>query len=397
MMKSALRLSLIPLLFTLHWNALPHARHQLIPVALAPAYAAEVAPGLLAQVGERVRAQLSPGGKVMVVTAPPIRRFWGASLEAGLTAAGLPFHVLELPDGEAHKTLGDLEALAEAMVAQGADRHALLLAFGGGVVGDVGAFLASIYMRGISLVHVPTTLLAMVDSSLGGKTGVNLRSGKNLLGTFYHPRAILVDPELLQTLPEREYRSGLAEAAKYGIIADRPLFDAMAGAAAALRRRDLAALETVIPACLRHKAAVVVADERESGRRQMLNFGHTLGHALESATGYARYRHGEAVAWGMIAAARIAVRLRRLPEEESQRITTTVLALCGPLPPLLEDPDLLLRHAASDKKARAGVLHFVLPSAIGAVEVVPGVPADVIRAALADTAALSAASAPTTK
>jgi 3-dehydroquinate synthase len=367
---------------------LPHARHQRVPVALAPAYAAEVAPGLLALVGERVRAHLSPGGKVMVVTAPPIRRFWGASLEAGLTAAGLPFHVLELPDGEAHKTLGDLEMLADAMVAHGADRHALLLAFGGGVVGDVGAFLASIYMRGISLVHVPTTLLAMVDSSLGGKTGVNLRSGKNLLGTFYHPRAILVDPELLQTLPDREYRSGLAEAVKYGIIADRPLFDAMTDAAAALRRRDLAALEAVIPVCLRHKAAVVVADERESGRRQMLNFGHTLGHALESATGYARYRHGEAVAWGMIAAARIAVRLRRLPEAESQRISSAIVALCGPLPPLLEDPDLLLRHAASDKKVRAGVLHFVLPSAVGAVEVVPGVPDDVIRAALADSVIL---------
>ncbi|MGN6592754.1 MAG: 3-dehydroquinate synthase [Terriglobales bacterium] len=367
---------------------MPHPTHHRIPVALAPPYDAEVAFGLLSQVGERVRTYRPAEGKVMVVTAPPIRKLWGAPLEAGLIAAGLPFHVLELPDGEAHKTLGDLETLAETMVAQGADRHALLLAFGGGVVGDVGAFLASIYMRGIPLVHVPTTLLAMVDSSLGGKTGVNLRSGKNLLGTFYHPRAILADPQVLKTLPDREYRSGLAEAIKYGIIADRALFDAMAGEAAALRRRDPAPLETVIPACLRHKAAVVVADEREGGRRQILNFGHTLGHALESATGYERYLHGEAVAWGMIAAARIAVHLRRLPESESQRIIAAILALCGPLPPLLEDPDLLLRHAASDKKARAGVLHFVLPSAIGAVEVVPGVPAAVIRTALAEAATL---------
>ncbi|HET9784406.1 MAG TPA: 3-dehydroquinate synthase [Terriglobales bacterium] len=373
---------------------MPHPTQHRIPVALDPPYAAEVEPGLLPQVGERVRAFLPPGANVMVITAPPIRRLWGATLEAGLATAALPFQVLELPDGEAHKTLADLESLAEAMVAHGADRHSLLLAFGGGVVGDVGAFLASMYMRGISLVHIPTTLLAMVDSSLGGKTGVNLRAGKNLLGSFYHPRAILADPDVLQTLADREYRSGLAEAIKYGIIADRPLFDAMAASASALRRRDLTELGSVIPACLRHKAAIVAADERESGRRQTLNFGHTLGHALESATGYGKYLHGEAVAWGMIAAARIAVRLRRLPEAESQRLAAAVLALCGPLPPLSEDPDLLLRHAARDKKARAGVLHFILPTAIGAVEVVPGVPVEVIRAALTDAVALTAAPAP---
>jgi 3-dehydroquinate synthase len=359
---------------------------QRISVALTPPYAAEVECGLLARVGEAVREHLPAGGKVVVITAPPIRRFWGERLEAGLAAAGLRFQVIELPEGEEHKTLTDLEVMAEAMVAFGADRSTLLLAFGGGVVGDVGALLASLYMRGLPLIHVPTTLLAMVDSSLGGKTGVNLRSGKNLLGTFYHPRAILADPEVLHTLADREYRSGLAEAIKYGVITDRALFEEMAANTPALRRRDAPALASLIPACLRHKAAVVAGDEREAGRRQILNFGHTLGHALESASGYRRYLHGEAVAWGMIAAGRIAVRLGRFPEKESERMNAAIRALCGPLPPLNESPDLLLRHAANDKKTRAGVLHFILPSAIGTVDVVPGVPDEVIRAALADTA-----------
>lgn len=371
---------------------MPPPSHPRITVALDPPYEAEVERGLLAHLGARLRPHIPPGGRVFVVTAPPVWQPWGAALEAGLRAAEVSFQVLELPDGEAHKTLSDLEALAGALVAHGADRTALLLAFGGGVVGDVGAFLASIYMRGICLVHVPTTLLAMVDSSLGGKTGVNLRSGKNLLGTFHHPRAIFADPEVLATLPEREYRSGLGEAVKYGIIADRQLFEAMSAAVPALRRRDPAQLAALIPACLRHKAAVVAADEREGGRRQILNFGHTLGHALESATGYGRYRHGEAVAWGMIAAGRIAVRLGMMPEAEADRMNALILGLCAPLPPLREDAELLLRHAARDKKSRTGVLHFVLPTAIGAVEVVPGVPTEVILAALADTAALAEAS-----
>jgi len=364
-----------------------------VPVPLAapaPApYSALVETGLLARAGALLRPHLPPAGQLFVVTTPTVRRLWGPALAAGLAADGLAATVLEMPDGEPAKTLASLQALAEALVAAGADRDALLLALGGGVVGDVAAFLASVYMRGLALVHLPTTLVAMVDSSLGGKTAVNLPSGKNLLGTFFHPRAILVDPATLATLPPREYRSGLAEAIKYGIIADRALFEVLESQAPALARADPALLQPLIAACLRHKAAVVVADEREADLRRVLNFGHTLGHALESATAYQRFLHGEAVAWGMIAAGQIAVRLGRFDPNQARRMNAAILALCRPLPPLDLDPALVLRHAASDKKARAGVLHFVLPTRIGQVAIVNDVPPAVILAALADTQALS--------
>ena len=364
-----------------------------VPVPLpAPdraAYSAIVATGLLARAGALIRPRLPPAGKVFVVTTPTVRRLWGTPLLAGLAAAQISATVLEMPDGERHKTLATLQALAEAMVAAGADRDALVIALGGGVVGDVAAFLASVYMRGVALIQIPTTLVAMVDSSLGGKTAVNLEAGKNLLGTFYHPRAILVDPATLATLPPREYRSGLAEAIKYGIIADRKLFESIEAHAAALARADPQALEPLIAACLRQKAAVVVADEREGDLRRVLNFGHTLGHAIESATSYERFLHGESVAWGMIAAGQIALRLGRFHPDEARRMNAAILAVSGPLPPLALAPALILRHAASDKKARAGVLHFVLPTRIGQVEIASDVPSEVILAALADTQALS--------
>lgn len=359
-----------------------------MPPPHAP-YTAVVERGGLTRAGALVRSHLPQGGRVVVLTSPRIRGFWGAALEASLADEGLPFSVLELPDGEVHKNLASVARLAEAITATGADRHALLVAFGGGVIGDVGGLLASLYMRGIRLLHLPTTLLAMVDSSLGGKTGVNLAAGKNLVGTFHHPRAILADPALLATLPEREFRSGLAEAIKYGIIGSPDLFQRIEREAAALRRQEPEPLDLLIAACLEQKARVVAADERESDLRRVLNFGHTLGHALESATGYQRYLHGEAVAWGMLAVTRLAVRLGRLSEADGARIAGAIVNVCAPLPPLLEPPELVLCHAASDKKTRAGQLHFVLPTAMGAVTIAAGIPDAEVLAALRETASLT--------
>ncbi|MGH9480564.1 MAG: 3-dehydroquinate synthase [Terriglobales bacterium] len=360
-----------------------------ITVSLATPYTAVVERGALAHAAQLVRKYLPEGGKAVVVTTPTVRRLWGAAVEASLAASGLPATVLEMPDGERHKTLGTLASLAEGMVRAGADRDALVVALGGGVVGDVAAFLASVYMRGVALIQIPTTLVAMLDSALGGKTAVNLEAGKNLIGTFHHPRAILADPTVLRTLPEREYRSGMAEAIKYGIIADRGLFEFVESERAALGQRDPVQLERLIAACLEHKSAVVAADEREGDLRRTLNFGHTLGHALESATGYQSFLHGEAVAWGMIAAGQIAVRLHRFDAADARRMSEAILAVAGPLPPITADPDLVLRHTASDKKARGGAIHYVLPTAIGKVEIVRGVPAAVVRAALTATQAWS--------
>ncbi|MGH9518454.1 MAG: 3-dehydroquinate synthase, partial [Terriglobales bacterium] len=363
---------------SVHLDAVPATR-----------YDALVEPGLLGRAGDHVRALLPAPGRLFGITTPPVAQFWGANLSRAMAAAGAEFELLTMPDGEPHKTLSALEGLADILLASGADRDSAIVAFGGGMVGDVAALLASVYMRGLPLVQIPTTLVAMVDSALGGKTAVNLGAGKNLLGTFYHPRMILVDPEVLGTLPEREYRSGLAEAIKYGIIRDAALFAWIESHAADLEQRQPAALEALICACLRHKAEVVAQDERESGVRRTLNFGHTLGHALESATGYQYFLHGEAVAWGMLAAAALAVCMGLCPQAEADRMRRLIVRLCDPLPPIAVTEAEIVRHAASDKKARHGVLHFILPRAIGRVEVVRDVPETRIAEALMLTAQLS--------
>ena len=235
---------------------------------------------------------------------------------------------------------------------------------------------------GVDYVHVPTTLLAMVDSSLGGKTGVNLRAGKNLVGAFHHPKMVLIDPEVLRTLPERELRAGLFEVIKCGIIRSRPLFDFMERNHAALMDQDLPALTRVIRESLLIKARVVSEDEREDGLRRILNFGHTIGHALEAETRYSYFLHGEAVAWGMRGATLIGERLGMISGAEAARIHSLTMAY-GPLPPLdgLKAASLIYRLPA-DKKTRNGVVHFVLPQQIGKVKVVPGVRASVLEKAL---------------
>ncbi len=277
-----------------------------IPVTTASrSYEVLVDRRLLREAGQVVEQVVPRCTRVCVVTSKPIRKLWGKALEKGLRGVSGKVQFFEMPDGERAKRLANLEKLAEKLVEAGADRQSVIVALGGGVVGDVGGFLASVFMRGIPVVQVPTTLVAQVDSAIGGKTGVNLTNGKNLVGTFHQPTCVLVDPDVLSTLPEREYRSGLFEAMKYGVIRNPRIFELMEKHRDALLARDTDLLEQLIADCIRVKADVVSSDERESGERRILNFGHTIGHALEAETGYKTLLHGEAVGWGMIAAATI--------------------------------------------------------------------------------------------
>jgi 3-dehydroquinate synthase len=286
-----------------------------------------------------------------------------------------------MSNGERAKRLSTLERLAEKLVKQGADRGITLIALGGGVVGDVTGFLASIYMRGVDVVQIPTTVLAQVDAAIGGKTGVNLVSGKNLLGTFHQPRAVLIDPAVLETLSTREYRAGLYESLKCGIIGDPGLFRLFEDRHREILDRDPAVIEKVIADSVRVKASVVSADEREGGLRQVLNFGHTIGHALEAETRYAQLLHGEAVAWGMIAATYIALSIGKLDSVTAGRITNSVIGF-GKLPRMKFQTASIVKRLRSDKKTRQGKVHFVLPREIGKVEITTDVPEAIISAAV---------------
>jgi 3-dehydroquinate synthase len=340
-------------------------------------YAVEIGAGLLAGVGARVDALLN--GRIaagrqraFVVTSPGIWKLWGERLQKGFPA---PLEILSVPAGEQHKRLATVERLLEEMAAAGADRDSVLIAFGGGVIGDMTGFLAATYMRGIRYVQVPTTALAQIDSSIGGKTGVNLAAGKNLAGAFYHPLAVYADIDMLQTLPAAELRAGLQEAVKAGIIRDRALFEFMEHESAAVLGGDAAALTRVIADSVRMKAEVVSADEREGGLRMILNLGHTLGHAIEAATGYTQLLHGEAVAWGMLAAAAIAKRRGLLTVAEHDRVEHVVKAY-GPLKRFQADAAQLVALTAKDKKNRSGDRSFVLPRGIGDAVVVKDVTFD---------------------
>jgi 3-dehydroquinate synthase len=344
-------------------------------------YEAVVQQGLLNHAGEHLRRLLGNRKRLFLVTVPPVRQRWARELMASLSAAGFSVEILEMRDGETYKRLASVEQLAEELARLGADRNAVVVAFGGGVVGDVAGFLASAYMRGIDVVQIPTTVQAQLDAAIGGKTGVNLRSGKNLLGAFHQPLAVLIDTTLLSTLPERELRAGLYEALKCGVIGRPKLFERLRTVRVKDLRGDPETLEWIILESVRLKARVVSSDERESGLRRVLNFGHTIGHALEADSAYKRFLHGEAVAWGMIAATRIANALGYLGTETATRITDTVLAF-GPLPKVAARSGNIVRRLQADKKTSNGLVHFVLPTSIGKVKVVNNVPEKVIIAAV---------------
>lgn len=310
-------------------------------------------------------------GKIFVISTEDVWGHQGSSLEAAL--AGLAHEVLFLPGGEENKRLAPLEAAAEQMVALGGDRSSLVIAFGGGIVNDMGGFLAAMFMRGIPVLQIPTTLLAQVDAAVGGKTGVNLVAGKNLIGAFHQPLAVLIDPAVLATLPEREYRAGLFEVVKCGVIRSPELFQVLVDQHTGVIRQEPDVVDHIIAESVRIKAEVVTADEKEGGLRKILNFGHTFGHALEAETRYARFLHGEAVAFGMNAAVRLAETTGHLNAGDGEAIRRAV-ALYGPIPALDGIPaGNLLGRLVSDKKTIQGKVHFVLPTRIGEVTVVSGV------------------------
>ncbi|HUA16951.1 MAG TPA: 3-dehydroquinate synthase [Verrucomicrobiae bacterium] len=351
-------------------------------------YQAWIENGLLTRSGSVLGELLPQASRIFVLTVAPVRKRWGAKLMSSLKANGFAPQVVVMPDGEPAKRLPTVEALAEKLARLGADRKAVIIAFGGGVVGDVGGLLASLYMRGVELVQIPTTVLAQVDASIGGKTGVNLAAGKNLVGTFYHPRVVLMDPNVLKTLPDREFRAGLYEALKCGIIGNVELFLRFEQNRARILKRDLAELEWLIAQSVKLKAEVVSADEREGGLRRVLNLGHTIGHAIESETGYRRLLHGEAVAWGIIAATNIALSVGRTDSLTAGRIADAVLSL-GRLPEVGVGPKRILARLQSDKKTQNGVVHFILPREIGKVEVASDVPDKVILDSVEEVRRLS--------
>jgi 3-dehydroquinate synthase len=350
-----------------------------VPVELgARRYAVHVGHGAAALIPDILAPFV--GRRVMVVSSPRVWSLHGARVEKALRAIGRLDRVL-FPDGERHKSHATLAALHDAFLAAGLGRDALVVAFGGGVVGDAAGFAAATYMRGVDVVQVPTTLLAMVDSSVGGKVGINHPKAKNLIGAFHQPRAVVADTSFLETLPPRQMQSGAYEVLKCGILGDRSLFAAMEKAPPRLAGWPRLELENAVASACRIKAGVVEKDEREGGLRRVLNLGHTLGHALEAVTGYRRYTHGEAVGWGLVGAAWIARRRGLLAEVAFGAIAAAVDRL-GPRPRVSDlDADRILEALGRDKKARGGRVPFVLPTAIGRVVVRGDVePADVRQA-----------------
>jgi 3-dehydroquinate synthase len=348
---------------------------SIIPVALPQnAYDIAIAPGGLDQLGSLLTSSstLKLGRKVMVVSNPVIFKHYGERVLASLTAAGFDASHCLLPAGERFKTPKTLQKIYDAALAQRLERSSTLMALGGGVIGDMTGFAAATWLRGINVVQVPTSLLAMVDAAIGGKTGVNHPQGKNLIGAFHQPRLVLIDPQVLKTLPVREFRAGMAEVIKYGVIWDAQLFGSLAAAKRLDQMRYLGPdlLQEVLTRSAQAKAQVVGKDERESGLREILNYGHTVGHAVESLTGYTVVNHGEAVGIGMEAAGRIAVVMGLWSQAECDR-QLSLIQKAGLPSRLPTGMDLAAIVAAlqTDKKVKAGQVRFVLPSQIGAVNV----------------------------
>jgi 3-dehydroquinate synthase len=348
-------------------------------------YDAIIERGLISRASGYVPAS---AGIVFVVTTEDVWKLFGALLESALRGRSLK--VLFFPGSEERKRLAEVEKLADQMVEAGGDRTSLVIAFGGGIVNDVGGFLASAFMRGVPVVQIPTTLLAQVDAAVGGKTGVNLVSGKNLFGAFHQPLAVLIDPDVLATLSDREYRAGLYEVIKCGVIRDPELFRLLESQRDDVLARRPEIVDRIIAAAVRIKAEVVSTDEREGDLRRILNFGHTVGHALEAETAYSRFLHGEAVAFGMKTATLLARGAVSLPNADCSRILD-VIDDYGPIPALDGIAvDHLLARLQSDKKTLKGKVHFVLPERVGAVRVVSGVPDNEVRRAIDDALASTA-------
>ena len=348
-------------------------------------YRVVVASGELASVGPRLR-DLRLGARTALVSDAAVMRLYGKTVVAGLEAAGFTVTTIDVPEGEAAKTLAVAQHCWDRLLTAGLDRTSTVLALGGGAVGDVAGFAAATYMRGINFVQLPTTVLAQVDASIGGKTAIDHPLGKNMIGAFHQPRLVIIDPAVARTLPEREFRSGLAEIVKHGIVLDAGYFAELERDLVPLAARDLPVLERIIAGSCRLKASVIERDEREAELRHVLNYGHTIGHALEASTGYARYTHGEAVALGIVAEARLAQRLGIADDATTDRQQRLLETLGLPVRAPSIDVEPVVAAMARDKKGKDGRVPFVLAPRIGEFRIVYDVsPAD-IRAAIASLA-----------
>src|SRR5215468_3185824 len=344
-------------------------------------YPIHIGAGTLRDAGRLLASRL-PSPRVIVVSNPIVAAHWLARLRASLTAAGIAAETLLVPDGEAHKSWQTADDVLTRLLEQKAERSTTIVALGGGVVGDLAGFAASIYQRGVPFVQVPTTLLAQVDSSVGGKTGVNHALGKNMIGAFYQPRAVLIDPDCLRTLPAREFASGLAEVIKYGAIRDVAFFAWLENEMPRIRARAADALSHAITQSCRLKAQIVAADERESGERALLNFGHTFGHAIETGIGYGEWLHGEAVAAGMVTAAKLSARLGWIEPDDVARLTALLESAGLPVAPPRMDVAQWLTLLARDKKVRRGHLRLVLLRELGRAVVTADFDHDALDAVL---------------
>jgi 3-dehydroquinate synthase len=358
-----------------------------VPVVLADrSYDIVIGSGLIDEAGTRI-ARLRPGAAVVIVTDETVARLHLPRLESALSASAVRTSKVVIRGGESSKDHPTLGAVVDAILDAKIERGDLVIALGGGVVGDLAGFAAAIARRGIDFVQIPTTLLAQVDSSIGGKTGVNTRHGKNLVGAFHQPALVLADTSVLDTLPERQFRAGYAEVVKYGLIGDAKFFAWLEQKREEIFAGGAARAEAIAKSC-RHKSAIVGRDERETGDRALLNFGHTFGHALEAATGYSdRLLHGEAIAIGMVLAFNLSARLGFCDAAEEKRAAAHLSAAGLPvrlsqIQGKLPGPDALLDLMAQDKKVRRGALTFILARGIGRAFVQPKVDSDPVRQTL---------------
>ena len=325
--------------------------------------------GLLDDLGARI-ANLGPYNKrCALITNPTVGALYRERAEASLKGAGFLPIVIEMPDGEEYKNLNEISKVYDRLLEERLERDSAIIALGGGVVGDMAGFIAATYLRGVPFIQIPTTLLAQVDSSVGGKTGVNHRLGKNLIGAFYQPRAVYIDPDLLSTLEARELRAGIAEVVKDGIIWDEAFFEELESKGASLLDTSSDGIIALIERSCAIKAEVVAADEREGGVRAILNLGHTFGHAIEALTDYSRYKHGEAVAIGMVMAGKFAYSLKLCSEDVPKRIEALLKAIGLPTSVEGISPKEFLEAMKLDKKVKGGIMRFVLPKAIGKVSI----------------------------
>jgi 3-dehydroquinate synthase len=345
------------------------------------AYPIHIGAALLTGIGELLPNPRS--GRAVIVTNPVVAAHHLDPLQKGLERAGLRYDVIVIPDGEAHKDWAALYEIHTRLLELKAERLTMLIALGGGVIGDLAGFAAATYRRGMPLVQIPTTLLAQVDSSVGGKTAVNHPLGKNMIGAFYQPSAVIIDSATLSTLPDREYASGLAEVVKYGAIRSPELFAWLESNVEPLRGRDDATVAQAIHESCRIKAEIVAADERETGERVLLNFGHTFGHAIEVGTGYGTWLHGEAVAAGMVLAGELSVRVAGMPAAENGRLRQLLSRFGLPVDPPALGADRYLELMARDKKVEAGKLRLVLLETLGRATIRADIPPSALRALLA--------------